>query len=144
MKEIKIINNALSKLSKIELKKVAIHRSQTACTMHNPIEVYASLRKMAEFASEGMKSIREQVTDEYDKYPEKQVSIKDVVCSIVSGGTVLNYDEDPIYKQIKNDLNDRKKLLDVAQTKQIFDGEGIEVPKVTNTPRPIVTGKQRL
>lgn len=54
-----------------------------------------------------------------------------------NGGSVPNYDEDIVYAEIKEKLNDRKTLLDAAlKTNEVFfDSEGIEVPKVSKTER---------
>lgn len=53
------------------------------------------------------------------------------------GGSVANYNDDPIYASIKKQLDNRKTLLDAAlKSDEIFyDSEGIEVPKVSKTER---------
>ena len=53
------------------------------------------------------------------------------------GGDTKNYDDCEVYADIKKQLADRKALLNMAlKTGTIFyDSEGIEVPKVSTTPR---------
>lgn len=53
------------------------------------------------------------------------------------GGDTKNYDDCEVYAEIKKQLADRKALLDMAlKTGTIFyDAEGVEVPKVSTTPR---------
>ena len=129
MKELIKIKD-LSALSKVNLKAEASKRASNACTHYNSIEVYASLRKLMEFATEGMKSIRTEVLDEYYKYPEKEVKIKDISCLVTTGNTIWDYEQDSEYAELVDKLAERRKLLDAAQTQDIFDSEGIKIPKI--------------
>ena len=52
-----------------------------------------------------------------------------------NGGAVLNYDEDDVYAQMKAELKAREELLKLAQTQDVFDAYGNEVPKVSKTER---------
>lgn len=52
-----------------------------------------------------------------------------------SGGETINYAEDPIYKQLKADLDARAELLKLAQKQTVIDAYGNDVPKVSTTPR---------
>lgn len=47
-----------------------------------------------------------------------------------------NFEDDPIYKDLKERLKEREELLKVALKSKdsIYDSEGIEVPKVSTTP----------
>jgi hypothetical protein len=53
----------------------------------------------------------------------------------VNGGETINYSEDPIYQQLKADLDARAELLKLAQKQDLIDGYGNDVPKVSTTPR---------
>lgn len=53
----------------------------------------------------------------------------------VNGGETLNYSEDPIYQQLKADLDARVELLKLAQKQDLIDAYGNDVPKVSTTPR---------
>lgn len=52
-----------------------------------------------------------------------------------SGGETINYAEDPIYQQLKADLDARAELLKLAQKQTVIDAYGNDVPKVSTTPR---------
>jgi hypothetical protein len=54
-----------------------------------------------------------------------------------NGGSTPNYSEDEKWQHLKNALTDREMLLKVAQksNETIFDGEGCEVPKVSENIR---------
>lgn len=47
-----------------------------------------------------------------------------------------NFEDDEVYKDLKEKLKDREELLKVALKSKdsIYDSEGIEVPKVSTTP----------
>jgi len=69
--------------------------------------------------------------------PEEKMTCYGVEFTPVNGGETINYSEDPIYCQLKNDLDQRVELLKLAnkQSQTIFDAYGNEVPKVSTTPR---------
>lgn len=52
-----------------------------------------------------------------------------------SGGDTINYSDDPIYTQLKADLDARAELLKLALKQDIIDVYGNDVPKVSTTPR---------
>ena len=52
-----------------------------------------------------------------------------------SGGETINYSDDPIYSQIKSDLDSRAELLKLALKQPVIDAYGNDVPKVSTTPR---------
>lgn len=52
-----------------------------------------------------------------------------------SGGDSLNYSEDEVYNTLKQDLDNRVELLNLAQKQEVLDTYGNEVPKVSTTPR---------
>ena len=52
--------------------------------------------------------------------------------SLSSTGDRLDYDADPVYKQIKSQLKAREDMLKLARNaaEEFYDGEGIAVPRV--------------
>ena len=52
----------------------------------------------------------------------------------VNGGSKLDVADDPIYAQLKTDLDARASLLKLAQKQEVLDLGGIIVPKVGTTP----------
>ncbi len=67
--------------------------------------------------------------------PEEKVTILGVEFTPVNGGNTIDYSEDPIYCQLKADLEARVELLKLAQKQSIIDAYGNDVPKVGTTPR---------
>ena len=67
--------------------------------------------------------------------PEEKVTILGVEFTPVNGGNTIDYSEDPIYCQLKTDLDARVELLKLAQKQSIIDAYGNDVPKVGTTPR---------
>jgi len=54
-----------------------------------------------------------------------------------SGGDTINYKDDAYWSDLKNQLTEREELLKLAlnSDKAIYDEEGVEVMKVSTTPR---------
>ena len=50
----------------------------------------------------------------------------------VSGRTMIQYQEDEVWQELKNKLQQREELLKVAlkSDETIYDSDGVEVPKV--------------
>ena len=67
--------------------------------------------------------------------PEEKVTILGVEFTPVNGGNTIDYSSDPIYCQLKADLDARVELLKLAQKQPIIDAYGNDVPKVGITPR---------
>ena len=67
--------------------------------------------------------------------PEEKVVILGVEFTPVNGGNTIDYSEDPIYCQLKADLDARVELLKLAQKQPVIDAYGNDVPKVGTTPR---------
>lgn len=67
--------------------------------------------------------------------PEEKMTILGVEFTPVNGGSTIDYAEDPIYCQLKSDLDARVELLKLAQKQTIIDAYGNDVPKVGTTPR---------
>lgn len=68
--------------------------------------------------------------------PYEKVTLQGVEFSPINGGNDINYEEDPVYAQLKKDLSDRTELLKLAQKQElVLDSGGNEVPKLSTTPR---------
>jgi hypothetical protein len=65
---------------------------------------------------------------------EKQI-ILGVEFTPVNGGNTVNYSEDEVWQNLKQDLDDRTELLKLAQKQEVLDLGGIQVPKVGTTPK---------
>ena len=67
--------------------------------------------------------------------PEEKYSCYGVEFTPTNGGNTIDYSDDPIYCQLKADLDARVELLKLAQKQTIIDAYGNDVPKVGTTPR---------
>ena len=92
------------------------------------MEFIANLARLNEVISTAMTEARKHIAE------EKQ-TVMGVEFTPVNGGNTLNYLEDPIYQQLKSDLDARVELLKLAQKQNVIDMYGNDVPVVSTTPR---------
>jgi len=92
------------------------------------MEFIANLARLSEVVGTAMAEARKHITE------EKQ-TVMGVEFTPVNGGNTLNYSEDPIYQQLKADLDARAELLKLAQKQSVIDLYGNDVPLVSTTPR---------
>ena len=92
------------------------------------MEFIANLARLSEVIGTAMTEARKHIAE------EKQ-TVMGVEFTPVNGGNTINYSEDPIYQQLKADLDSRAELLKLAQKQDIIDAYGNDVPKVSTTPR---------
>jgi len=74
-------------------------------------------------------------TEMRNHLPLEKTQIFGVEFTPVNGGNTLNYADDPVYVQLKAELDARVELLKLAQKQDVLDTGGCEVPKVSTTPR---------
>ena len=70
-----------------------------------------------------------------DYIKDEKTTVLGVDFTPVNGGSVLNYNEDAIWVELKYELECRQELLKLAQKQFTLDAGGIEVPKVGKTNR---------
>jgi hypothetical protein len=92
------------------------------------MEFIANLARLSEVVGTAMTEARKHITE------EKQ-TVMGVEFTPVNGGNIINYLEDPIYQQLKADLDARAELLKLAQKQSVIDMYGNDVPLVSTTPR---------
>jgi hypothetical protein len=92
------------------------------------MEFIANLARLSEVVGTAMTEARKHIAE------EKQ-TVMGVEFTPVNGGNTLNYSEDPIYQQLKADLDARAELLKLAQKQNVIDMYGNDVPVVSTTPR---------
>ena len=92
------------------------------------MEFIANLARLSEVVGTAMAEARKHITE------EKQ-TVMGVEFTPVNGGNTINYSEDPIYQQLKADLDARAELLKLAQKQSVIDMYGNDVPLVSTTPR---------
>jgi hypothetical protein len=92
------------------------------------MEFIANLARLSEVVGTAMTEARKHITE------EKQ-TVMGVEFTPVNGGNTINYSEDPIYQQLKADLDARAELIKLAQKQSVIDLYGNDVPLVSTTPR---------
>ncbi len=78
------------------------------------------------------------VTDSLKKsLPNENFEVYGIKGQYRNGGETLNYSEDHIYAELQEKLKQRAELIKVATKSNdpIYDIEGVEVTKVSTTPR---------
>jgi len=95
----------------------------------NPKRVWAYICKRKEILNAMDATFRDKIV-----ILEKE-TIDGVEFSPVQGGSTLNYIEDDVFKSLSTQLDNRKELLNVAQKMDVYDDDGVLVPKVGSTPR---------
>jgi hypothetical protein len=96
----------------------------------NEMEIYTQALRITEALS--------VVTDELKNcIPLENFEAFGVKGTYRNGGDTLNVKEDPVYLELENKLKQRAELVKLATKTHdpIYDSEGIEVPKVSSTPR---------
>ena len=95
------------------------------------MQLGANLIRLEQVVSAAVTKFRNHIIDE-----PKQI-VLGVEFNPVNGGETLNYKDDPIYLDIFNELKEREELLKTAykSKNEIYDQAGIEVTKVSSTPR---------
>lgn len=93
------------------------------------IEFWTKVAKIKETINAMDSQLRESV------FLTEKINSNGVEFNPTNGGVSINYEEDPIYCELKKDLKEREELLKLAQKTIIFDAYGNEVPKVGTTPR---------
>ena len=123
-------NNFLPTKKQIQLSAKKLVDDIVEKGEHNLYELFAQSSRLNEALNVINSEIKSQL-------PEESFETFGIKGTYKNGGSIPNYDEDIVYAEIKEKLNDRKTLLDAAlKTNEVFfDSEGIEVPKVSKTER---------
>lgn len=95
----------------------------------DPIAVWGAICRLKEVVNTMDATFRDRL-----ELSEK-ISLNGVEFTPNEGGYTLNYEEDPVYFQMKKDLADRADLLKLAQKQYVLDGGGNVVPTVSKSPR---------
>jgi hypothetical protein len=95
----------------------------------DPMELLANLVRLEQVISSAVTTFRNHIVD------EPKQTVLGVEFTPTNGGNTINYSDDPIYCELKKDLDSRVELLKLAQKQEVLDTYGNEVPKVSTTPR---------
>jgi hypothetical protein len=95
----------------------------------DPLQVWTNICRLKEVVNSADATFREKM-EILDKTNKNGVEF-----NYTNGGETVNYAEDEVYQQLKQDLEARVELLKLAQKQTIIDAYGNDVPKVGTTPR---------
>ena len=72
-----------------------------------------------------------------ESFPDENFEAFGIKGTFKNGGDIKQYSECPIFKELENKLKQRKELLNTAygSDSEIYDSEGLLVPKVSTKPR---------
>ena len=98
----------------------------------NPLDAYITAKKYLEYITEALKALKSEAEEELAKHGKSEHELEGVNVSMRNTGDRLDYEQDEVYKQLSDDLKSRKEVLDLAYKidSQMFDNEGVEIPKV--------------
>lgn len=96
------------------------------------LKAYASFKGIANTLKDATPELEKEAMVEADKYGGKTFSANGVEFTFRNGSQTLDYGKDPVWLEIKTQLDARQELLKVAfkQKGAFYDEEGIEIPKV--------------
>lgn len=91
---------------------------------------FTDATRISEYLKTFVAELKKHVTEE--EYG-KEYDVKNAKITFRETGDRLDYEDDPIYKELKERLKERESLLKTAYRSKdsIYDNEGVEVPKVS-------------
>ena len=125
-------NLELIKVSDLELKLKEVQSAIVNGEL-DALEIYSVTSVMEKQIKAFNAIAKGYAKDEADKYSGKSFEAFGKTFEIRNGGTLLQYEDDPIYAEMKAKLKEREELLKTAlkSSDTIYDSEGLEVPKVS-------------
>jgi len=125
-------NLELIKVSDLELKLKEVQSAIVNGEL-DALEVYSVTSVMEKQIKAFNGIAKGYAKDEADKYSSKSFEAFGKTFEIRNGGTLPQYEDDPIYSEMKAKLKEREELLKTAlkSSDTIYDSEGLEVPKVS-------------
>jgi hypothetical protein len=123
-------NNFLPSKKEIQLSAKSFVSNLLDAGQTDKMELYAQAVRINEAL--------QIVTDELkNSIPQENFEVFGIKGTYRSGGETLNYKEDLVYAELESKLKERAELIKVATKSKdtIYDSEGVEVTKVSSTPR---------
>jgi hypothetical protein len=116
-----------SKLSKGQLEAMAIDTVRKQMENVSPMESLIFAKKLKYFTDVLLKEAETEAKQVWDNEKESYPN-----CTYNDGGFLLDYDQDPVHKELSDKRKERKELLNAAfKIKEyIVDEDGVQVPKV--------------
>ena len=122
-----------SALSKTDIQRVGKNsaRKELEQGFNNPLQRFILAKRASEYLESYMSELKPAALNEAEKHGKGTTAFNSKI-DIRSTGARYDYEQDPVYVEIAEKLKIRKELLDLAlkSKDQIFDSEGVEVPRV--------------
>jgi hypothetical protein len=129
-----VLIEAAAKLDKKELQDRGAQDAKQALDSGNygALGMTVTARKAAEYLASFIKELDSPAREELSQENYKEAEIFGSKLSLSSTGARLDYEADPIYRDLKERLKEREELLKLAHKSKdaIFDQYAAEVPKV--------------
>ena len=136
-----LLNN-LQLVSKGEISDAAIKIQQMVYDGYlNPLAAMVKFKLVKELIDRADAMIKGFAIDEAMKY-KKEGEYMGYKIDVRNTGDRMNYEDDPIYSEMKAKLKQREELLKLAYKQKgtmVFDEQGIEVPVIS-----VTSGKETL
>lgn len=119
-------------LSKKQVEEMAVKKANEDLETLDSIEVYTFMKKLTDYASKYMEVVKGKALDYLTAHGGKDIALYNSSITVRNGYDILDYEKDPIYAGLQDQLKQRQELLKTAYKSKlpIYDSEGIEVPKV--------------
>jgi len=122
-----------SQLSKIELQERGAKDSQDLLDAGytSPLDMVAQGRKAIEYLTAFVRGFDSAAREQVANNGGESIVLGSIF-TLGSTGERLDYDQDPIYAQLKKDLRDREFLLKTAKNarEDIYGGDASQVPRL--------------
>ena len=123
-----------SKLTKRQIEELATMDAEKILMSgeENPLDVQIYFKKVKAYTDKFLQKNEPAAMEEYHKFSQKVVVKDDIEIQHIQGGNIPDYEQDLIYAEIKEKLNERRKLLDLVfkTNQEVYDDQGVKVPKV--------------
>jgi hypothetical protein len=126
------------RLSQKEIGQLAEQHAREAIEAEQHDIYLAQLKRVAEYVEKFEKALKTDLIDKINgQYYSTEIDVK------LSHRTTPTYEEDAIYRELNEQLKERKKLLDmrIKLSKVIFDENGEEVPLIGSKTTDFLTIK---
>ena len=126
-------SNNFMESSKREIKELAENSIEAVLNGDaSGLETYIDARKQEEYYKKIGEAVKDIAIEEREQYAEKRLSLKGTFIELSYSGDRLDYDDDPIHKELSKALKNRVKELKEAYKCEhtIVDCEGVIIPKV--------------
>ena len=105
-----------SKLTKRQIEELATMDAEKILMSgeENPLDVQIYFKKVKAYTDKFLEKNEPAAMDEYHKHSKKLVEIGGVKVQHIQGGLIPDYEKDPVYLDLKEQLRIRKEELDHA------------------------------